>query len=317
MVATVLGLIVAAGSGYDSLAFLLVVGGLLLSPLILKGHQAMLFLCWNATLDLNFISSGLPMWVVLSLFSLALSILGLATRRYERLLSISVFTWPVAVFAGVVVVTMMATGGPGLQSMGSGAISGGGKYAWVLGACLGYFAMTVVPVPPEKARFYYGLFFLGGLTGFVGPLALWVGGPVSYLQYLFSPWNGVMIYGGTFRIQGMMFVGQAIVGWMLARYGFTGVFHSGRPGRIVLLLGGMALGCLSGMRHMLGFYLMTTMIVFFLEGLHRTQKLWGWLFGGAAGLGLLVLLTPYLPTPVQRSMAFLPLPIDATVRADS
>ena len=317
MVSAILGCIVAAGSGYDSIAFVMVVGGLLVSPLILKGHQAMLFMCWNATLGLNFFSSGPPVWALMTVVSLGLSVLGLATRKYDRLLNVPVFTWPVAVFAAVIVGTMMANGGLGLQSMGSGNLSGGAKYVWVLGACLGYFAMTVVPVPPEKARFYYGLYCLGGVTGFVGPLVAWIGGPLSYLQYLFNSWNGVMMVGDTFRIQGLMFVGEAIVGWMLARYGFGGIFHGGRPWRALVFIGGILVGTLSGARHMLVYYVLTTAIVFLLEGLHRTSKLWIWLGAGTLGMGLLVLATPHLPTPVQRSLAILPLPVDPTVRLDS
>ena len=315
--ALLVGYILAAGSGIESIGLTVVVVGALCLPMVLRNHRAMLFFCWNSTLGIYFLPGQAPLWLVLGAVSLLLTMGDRTLHRGQPLVSRPAITWPLVVFAVVVVVTMLATGGVGIQWLGESGLSGGRKYTWILGACLGYFALTGAVIPVEKAPLFYGLFFLGGLTGFVGPLASWLGGPLAYSQYLFAPWLGVLESESGFRIMGMAFTGAAISAWMLARYGFGGIFHGGRPWRIGVFVGGVLLSMLGGFRSTTIGLALTMAILFFLEGHHRTPRLLVWLGGGLLGVALLIPLTPHLPTPVQRSLTFLPLPVDPMVRSDA
>jgi hypothetical protein len=315
--AAVLGGVLAAGEEVDALVLIVALFGLLVSPLVLKWHRAMLFFCWNSTLGTYFLPGQAPLWLSLGAVSLLLTMVDRTLHQGQPLVSQPAIAWPLVVFAGVVVVTMLATGGVGIQWLGESGLSGGRKYMWILCACLGYFALTGVVIPVEKAPLFYGLFFLGGLTGFVGPLAGWLGGPVAYLQYVFSPVEGVAQTATGFRVKGLSSTGAAIVAWLLARYGFGGVFHSERFWRIGLLGLGMLLGLMSGYRTALVTYAIVLAMMFFLEGHHRTPRLLVWAGAGLLGVALLIPLTPHLPTPVQRSLSFLPLPVDPIVRFEA
>jgi hypothetical protein len=244
--------------------------------------------------------------------------MGLATGQQKMVLNVPALTKPLAVFVCVVVVTMIARGGLGLQILGSG-LSGGKKYVWLLTAVVGYYAMTLRWVSPQSARLYVGLYFLGGLTSFVGAVASWIGGPLAYLQVVFDPEGGVSSGMNFFRIGAMSATGQAIFGWTLAMYGFGGVFHSGRPWRAALVFLSVAVSGLGGFRTTLLIQMITLALMFVLEGHHRTRRLFWWLCAGALGLALLVPLAPHLPTPFQRTLTFLPLPleVDPAVRQDA
>ena len=315
--ALVIGYILAAGSDIESIGLIVLVVGALCLPVLLRNHRAMLFFCWNSTLGTCFLPGQAPLWMSLSVVSLLLSMVDRTLHRSKPFAREPDITWPLVVFVVVVVVTMLATGGVGIQWLGESGLSGGRKYMWILGACLGYFALTSAVIPVEKAPLFYGLFFLGGLTGFIGPLASWLGGPVAYLQYVFAPLEGVAVSEAGFRVKGMSVTGGAIVAWVLARYGFGGVFHSGRFWRIGLLGLGMLLGLLSGYRTAMVTYAVVLAMMFFMEGHHRTPRLLGWVVAGLIGVALLIQLAPHLPTPVQRSLSFLPLPVDPLVRLDA
>jgi hypothetical protein len=317
IMAAVLGSALAMGAEVDTIVLVAALAGILAIPLVLKWHRAMLFFSWNSTLGAYFLVGASPLWISMTVLSLVFSMAEWAMLREKRFIPVPVIVWPLAVFAGVVVVTMMATGGLGIQWMGSGVLSGGRKYVYVLGACLGFFSLMGAAIPVEKAPLYYGLFFLGGLTGFVGPLAGWLGGPLGNLQYIFAPIEGVALSDTGFRVKGLSFTGSAIVAWMLARHGWSGIFRADRAWRIGILGLGIFLGMLSGYRTTLAIFAVTLVILFFLEGQHRTPQALAWLGGGLLALTLLIPLTPYLPTPLQRSLAFLPLPVDAAVKFDA
>jgi hypothetical protein len=297
-----------------------VVGGviaLLVAPLLLRAHQPLLTFCWYATINLTFLPGSLPSWLVVSVVVLAILLMQRGLKRCGEFNMVRVLTWPIAVFSAVVIATMMARGGVAIQWLGSGELAGGRKYLYILGAVAGYFALSLQRIPRDKAAFYSTLFYIGGLTGFIGPLATYLGGPFSYLMLLFNPVEGVATFQDTFRVKGMSFVGNAIFGAMLARYGFGGVFHTTHVWRPVLLLTGVLLGLVSGYRTLLVLYGGTLALMFILEGWHKTRWLLVWVCVLGIGTGVLYKLTPMLPTPVQRALAVLPLPVSAAVRMDA
>ena len=312
-----IGYSVAVAQGVQSAV---VVGGvlaMLVTPLLVRGHQALLLFCWNSTITFTFLPGSLPSWLVASLVVFALLLMQRGLKRTGEFTIVRVLTWPMMVFATVVVVTMLARGGVAIQWLGSGELAGGRKYMYILGAIVGYFALSLQRIPVDKAWFYTLLFFIGGLTGFLGPLGTYVGGAFDYLMLLFSPVEGVATFEDTFRVKGMSFVGNAIFGVMLARYGFGGIFHTPQLWRPLVLILGMMLGLVSGYRTLLVLYGGTLVLMFILEGWVKTRWTLIWIFVlGLGGLGLYQT-TPLLPTPVQRALAVLPLPVKAAVRLDA
>jgi len=73
----------------------------------------------------------------------------------------------------------------------------------------------------------------------------------------------------------------------------------------------------AGFRSAFILFLMTFALLFYLEKLHRTWLLVPVIFVLLTGGGLLVLIAPRLPFAVQRSMAFLPIPLDPVAKMDA
>ena len=315
--AAALGYNLAIAQGLQSLLVITVVLMLIAAPLLLRGHQAILLLCWNSTLGLHIFPGQLPAWIIMAVASLGLLLFQRMLNRQEDLTMVGPVTLPVLAFGLVVVVTILARGGLGIQMFSSTGMAGGRKYIYILGALVAYFAISMQRIPADKVRLYSALFFLGGLTGFIGPLGSYLGNGLQYLVLFFQPMEGVATYVDTFRVKGMSYVGNAIVGILLARYGFGGVFHTRQAWRPLLFGIGVVLGLISGFRTLLVLYVGTLAMMFFLEGWHRTKWLPIWACVALFGYGILHETTVMLPTPVQRALAVLPLPVESTVRLDA
>ena len=74
---------------------------------------------------------------------------------------------------------------------------------------------------------------------------------------------------------------------------------------------------MGGFRSSLILFIMVFAILFFLEGMHRTRLFPTLLLAVALAGAVVVPFAKHLPPAVQRSMAFLPLPIDPLVRLDA
>ena len=102
---------------------------------------------------------------------------------------------------------------------------------------------------------------------------------------------------------------------MLARYGVRGVFfETGKPWRLALLLTCMTFATLSGFRSSVIMVLVTFLVLFYLEGLHRTRLLPVMLIGVMLLGTFAIAFANKLPLAMQRSMAFLPVDLDPMAR---
>lgn len=317
LLAAFLGYTLAQAQGAQSALVIGAAFGLVLAPLLVRGHQAVLLFAWNSTLSLHLLPGSAPAWLMLGGVTLAILFFQRALVRGGEFNLVRAMTLPLIIFSLVVIVTMLARGGLGVQWLGSGALAGGRKYIYILGAIIGYFAISLQKVPLDRVSLYVSLFYLGGLTGFLGPLGAYLGGPFSYLMMFFNPIEGVAAAQDAFRVKGFSYVGNAIFGFMLARYGFGGVFHTHHVWRPVVLVLGMVIGMLSGYRTLLVLYAGTLGLMFLLEGWHRTKWTFVWLVTGSLFMATLYQATPHLPTPVQRSLAMLPLPVEPAVRMEA
>ena len=118
--------------------------------------------------------------------SLVASIARRAIDPQYRFLSVPSLTRPLIVIAAVVLITAELTGGIGLKSMGS-EVYGGKRYIYLLGAIIGYFAITAQRIPIRRAGFYIGLFLLGGATVVVGDLLYFNSNVLQWVFLLFPP----------------------------------------------------------------------------------------------------------------------------------
>ena len=111
--------------------------------------------------------------------------------------------------------------------------------SYLLGAIIGYFAMSGYRIPPEHARLYVGLFFLGSLTALIGDLYQITPGPLKSIFLLFppDPYIFTRVKWGCRRLSfgGAMVASINIFSYLLAKYGVRGVFLSGKNWRWVVL----------------------------------------------------------------------------------
>jgi hypothetical protein len=216
----------------------------------------------------------------------------------------------------VVVATGMLTGGFGSRMFGSSQY-GGMKYYYLLGAVIGYFALTSCRIRVEHAPWYVGLFFLSALTAVMSNLIYFAGPGFYFLYNLFDPGFAmeqarvsVALDPGILRVGSFSVVSPGIFFWCLARYGLKGTFDLSRPWRLLLLSGAMTGVLFGGFRSALLLLLITFAILFVLEGLHRTKYLFAVV---AAVITVSIAILPMahkLPLSVQRTLSVLPLPLN-------
>jgi hypothetical protein len=200
------------------------------------------------------------------------------------------------------------------------SVYGGKKYVILFLSIFSYFALTSRAIPLDKAKWCIALFFFGRITAAIGDFYPVAPSWLDPIFYFFPPTAadpdnpfelGVTRLGG---------VGGAAVGlylWMLAKYGIRGIFLSGKPMRPVLLLLFFVLVFLGGYRSSLFLLVASFMLKFFIEGLHRTPLVLVFGLIGLMGCVAIVPLAHKLPYTFQRTLAFLPLDLDADAKASA
>ena len=296
-----------------------ILAAIMLFPALLRWHQPMLVLSWNTTV-IAFLLPGRPhLWLVMAVVSLGITLLQRALGGVKQLISVPQVTGSLVCMIGVVVITARLTG-MGLHAFGSD-VSGGKRYAYLLVALMGYFALSTRRIPTEQAGVYVGLFFLGGLTSIVGDFYSVTPGFLQFIYWFFPP-NTYAFQNTSANIQGMRFSGAAfgsvaIFSYMLAKYGVRGVFLAGKPWRWVLFSLAVVYSLFGGFRSGIAALFAIFALQFYLEGMHRTKLLPIFAFLGILAAVLLVPLAPHLPYSFQRILSSLPLQVDVQVRREA
>jgi hypothetical protein len=320
--ALVVGYCLTSPLDLTSFVSLLAVVFLLLTPLLLRWHHAVLIFAWNASIVVFFLPGTPSFWMLAALISLVCAagrnlLVGRIPYSPARRLSMAL------VLLGLVVVGVgVLRGGIGMASLGSGAY-GGKKYFTVLFAILGFFALAATPVPRRDALFFASLFVLSGMTAVLGHL-VYAMGEHFYFFYLLFPTDlaaaqvvAEYTRADMVRLTGVSMSFLAIVEFMILRYGLEGIFNLRHPLRFLLFTGSSVLMLFSGFRSYLILLMVLFAVQFCLERLFSFRALLAGL-GGAVVIGaLLAGFSTHLPKVVQRSMSFLPIPIDADVRMDA
>ncbi len=318
--AVLLGYVLAEPLESGSVAVVVFVLAILCVPIMLKWHHPILILCWNAAFYPAFLPSRAALWLPLAGVSLIIAIINRAVSRDEKFINVPQITTSLAVLGLVVVVTGFFTGGFGSRLLGS-AQMGGSKYYYLLGAIIGYFAITSRRIPADRGYLYIALFFLSALTAALANLAFAIGPSMNFIFALISPElatdqavASVALNPAMARIGGLSWACPAVYSWLLARHGVRGVFDLTKPWRALFFLVALYCGLFGGFRSVLVTFLFTFTMLFLLEGLHRTRYLF--LFGTAAVIAgfVLVSFANRLPMSVQRTLSVLPIQVDPLAR---
>jgi O-antigen ligase len=300
---------------------------LLMMPVFLRWHHPMLVFSWNFPMIVFFLPGSPPLWMVLALISIGITVLGAGLDKEQKLVHVPVMNWVMLVWVVVVVFTMrMTTGGLGLSSLG-GAMHGGKKYFYILLGVVAFFAVSTRRVPVQKGNAYLQAFLVSALATVLVSLVYSLGPafwkfyylfPVDYAMYQAADdfsWDPTSARFG--RNSGLAVGGSAAAAFLFARYGVSGIFDWTKPWRLLVFLAVAALSTLGGFRSTMISLGILFALQFMLEGLHRTRLLLVLLVTGILGLAMLVPFANKLPLSIQRSLTILPLELHPEVRMDT
>ncbi len=322
LVAMMVGVLLTTPTSMAAIGFVGALAFCLSLPLLLRWHRPLLFLSWNAAVQV-FILPGSPrLWMLLAGVSLLLTVLGSTLDRRIRLQHVPSVTWTLLAFLAVVLGTAMMRGGIGIKSLGAQTY-GGKKYVFIVAAVVGYFALSALRVPMEKTYRYMAGFCLGTVTLAVSNVAYALG-PAFYWLYHLFPVEFALdqassdFFGGPFRrLSG---IGFAMVGpfcLMLMSYGIRGLFDWRHAWRMAVFAAIIAVSLLGGFRSMIALYVLMFGFQFWIEGLWRTRFAIGLLLALVLASAVAAPFSRQLPLTVQRSISFLPLDIDPQARVDA
>ena len=132
-------------------------------PIFIKWHHILLILFWNAAFNFPFLPGQPHFWLLLAVLSFGISWLNglLAGRKFLR----GAGTDPSAAFPRYRRrLDGYLRGGIGAQSLGSTSSYGGKSYFYILGAIIGYFALSAVRIPVAKASRAARIYVLSGVS---------------------------------------------------------------------------------------------------------------------------------------------------------
>ena len=317
--AVVVGYMVTNPMDYSTLGVFGVLGLVLATPLLMRWHHPLLILSLQMSVSLFFIKGSPSLWLVMTVVSLGISALERALNSERHFIRVPQITWPLMCLTGVVLLTAKLTGGFGLHAFDS-EVYGGKKYVYIIVGVLLYFALSARRIPPERARLFVTLYFFGGLLSFIGDLYPITPSWAHFIFWLFPPSYNLFYETGSpyelgeTRLGGFGFTGVSLCFVLLARYGIRGIFLSGKLWRLAVFLLALSMTFLGGYRAALLSVAFVFVLQFFLEGLHRTKLLPLFAFFGVITFAILVSVAPSLPFTAQRTLAFLPLPLDHQAR---
>lgn len=291
---------------------------LLLLPFLIRWHHPLLLICWNLPLILFFLPGQPSVGIVMAAISLSVSIASRTLNKQRPFISCPSVSFPLIFLTAVVLTTAGLTGGIHGNAFGSRTL-GASRYLGVLGAIMGYFALVAQPVPPKYAKPLTYVFFLSGTVSVFHTLIEISGSNFEPLNMVFS--NAINNASGELsvveRFTGMAWSAGAFCGFMIMRFGIRGIFDVRHPWRWLSFIAAFFLGMLGGYRSLIVLFFILFMVQLYFEKLFRTRLFFGFVLGCFLA-GLLILpFAEQLPLSVQRSISFLPVPIDPVAREDA
>jgi len=287
-------------------------------PFLLRWHHALVICTWNAVFISFFLPGKPPLWVVLAGLSLGIAIVTRTLRAKSEFLHVRAVALPLLLLAAVLVVTISLRGFGG-RAFGS-ELWGGKRYLGVVGAILGYFALTAQRIPRNQAELMTSLYFLSGTTAVISDLAF-AFGPGFYFLFLLVPTELAVAQASTqdtlMRLTGIAWMAQAGNWFMLMRYGIRGMLEVRHAWRAAVFVTLFLAGLFGGFRSSIILMCILFATQFWFERLLRT-KFFPIALVCALSVGLFIVgYAEKLPLSVQRSLSFLPIDVHPTARQDA
>lgn len=290
---------------------------LLLSPIVIRWHYAIMFFSLASPIYCFFLKGNPPLAQVAVILSFAIAIIDRTMNSQHQFKSPAIMVWPLLFTMAMAYTTSQLTGGIGLKTLG-GEVGGGKKYIALFIGCLMFFALTSRYIAKEKRNLFVALYFLPGSLQFFSDLFPVLPSPLNYINLFIPPSAGTGDFEfGVTRLGAFAASAGVIANFMLAKYGIRGIFSAAHPLRFLLFGLLMVMTLLGGFRIILISYTMILTMLFFLEGLHRTRFVLVAVLGLVLGGALLVPLADKLPITFQRALSFLPLKLDPIAVSDA
>jgi len=124
-------------------------------------------------------------------------------------------------------------------------------------------------------------------------------------------------FSGIKRYTGFSSACTAIAMFCMLRWGIKGMLQASKPWRVGLLVFGLGLGMLSGFRSAILIPIVSLIVQFFAEGLHKTKYAIGLAGSLVAGAIFLGAFADSLPLSAQRAISFLPIKVDPIAAMDA
>jgi hypothetical protein len=323
-VAAIAGYYLATPDQYNTLAFIGALAAVLMFPLLMRWHHALLIITWNASISVFFLPGQPKLWMLAALISFGIAILNLTMDREHAWIKVPVIQWPLLALLAVVLLTAKLTGGIGVRSLGAASFGGKG-YFFIAFAVMGYFALTAQRIPPQRATLLGSLFLLSGITPLVSNLA-YAGGSSFYWLFWFFPTDAVThqvvadyAVGREVieRFSGLTYATVSAATFMMMRYGVNGLLTPSKPWRLLLFGGVVFASLFGGFRSAVLIVGLTFALQFYLEGLFRTRLLLVAALACVLGGAVLVAAADRLPLSVQRAISFLPVEVSPVAKLDA
>lgn len=318
--AVVLGYTIANPVTYTDLAFVGGIIALLALPTLLRKFQPLLLLSWNSTVAFAILPGKPSLCLLLIGVGLMMALFNYALHRNVQWIQPGTKAVGLGflAFGLVVFLTVLARGGFHFSMLG-GQTAGAKAASYYLASVAGFFILSQLPIPKEKAQLYVGLFFLGSCTYVVSyiidaiPSLFWLHAIIPSVddKHLMEGsyddrWGTGFAVGSTY-----------FATWMLCRYGLTGIVTIRNPLRPMLFITVIIAGFLPGFRLQ---FLVILLLLALQSWLERAWKSKPFLiFATCSFVGFLMMasMPQLLPNFLQRTLSILPINVDSRIRASS
>ncbi len=305
--AVIIGYVLTNPLDYGTIGFLGIIAFVLISPILIKWYYPLLIFGLACPAIMFFLPGRPLMSQAVVLLAVGIIVSEQILKGQKPFTPVRIVIAPLVFLAAVIFMTAELNGGIGFHSFGSDT-GGGKKYAEVFIGIATFFAVASRAIPSSQRKLYIGLAFLPGLTGIISQLFPVLPSPLNYVNLLFPPLvvSPEEIVIGQTRLVSFSFAVGTIAVFMLVRYGLRGIFDFSKPWRSLIFLASFGLSMLGGFRSSFSGTVLTILLMFFLERMHRTRLLPVVLMASVLAFTLMACFSDKMPYTLQRSMSFLP-----------